>query len=215
MPRPGMRAVRGAPRMAGQNSIPVRPGGRRPGVDIMTGMTPVPVRKPGRARAPAPSPVRLLAPAILGLSILFPAPALADRRPKTVFRSQPVEWNLEEGEDQASPTLVFTPAWTWSGFTAPLAGDPVTVQGSIVAAARDGSIAALRADTGEVAWRAAVEAPLTVGPATDGTLVFLATAGGRLLSLKGADGLPGWTADLASGPPVPIRVLGGRLLARP
>jgi outer membrane protein assembly factor BamB len=156
--------------------------------------------------------VRFLAPVILGLTVLFPAPALADRRSKTVFRSQPVEWNLEEGEDQALPTLAFTPAWTWSGFAAPLAGDPVAVLGSIVAAARDGGIAALRDDSGEVAWRASVEAPLTVGPATDGTLVFLATAEGHLVSLKGTDGLPGWSADLASGPAVPIRVIGRRLL---
>jgi hypothetical protein len=167
---------------------------------------------PSAARRALTCSIQVAVPVIFLLAVLLPAPACADRRQKTVFRSQPVEWNLEMGEGQAPPTLVFTTAWTWSGFAAPLAGDPVTVLGTIVAAARDGAIAALRPSDGEVVWKATVDAPLIVGPATDGTMVFLATAAGRVLSLKGGDGLPAWSADLASGPAAPIRVIGRRLL---
>ena len=181
---------------------------------IMAAMTPfrAPDRSVSSARGPCARTVRLLAPATVVLALLVPGPSFADRRPKTVFRSQPIEWNADLDEGQAPMTLVFTPAWTWSGFAAPLAGDPVGVLGTIVAAARDGTIAALRPNGGEVAWKASVGAPLAVGPATDGTLVFLATAAGRVLALKGGDGLPAWSADLPSGPAVPIRVIGHRLL---
>ena len=155
---------------------------------------------------------RTFAVAILCLGMFLPLPALADRRLKTVFRSQPVEWSLEMGEDDRPPELVFTPAWTWSGFKAPLAGDPVATPLTIVASSRDGEMAALRSTSGEIAWRTSLGSPLTVGPATDGTLVFQATAEGRLTALKGSDGLPAWSADLGSGPAVPVRVFGRRVL---
>ena len=164
---------------------------------------------PPRSRALARA---LLPAAIFCLGTLISFPALADRRLKTVFRSQPVEWSLEMGADDRPPDIVFTPAWTWSGFKAPLAGDPVAAMGTIVAASRDGEIAALHPASGEVAWRTSLETPLTVGPATDGTLVFQATAAGRLTALKGSDGRPEWSAELASGPAVPVRVIGGRVL---
>ncbi|MBI1950524.1 MAG: PQQ-binding-like beta-propeller repeat protein [Acidobacteria bacterium] len=155
---------------------------------------------------------RTLAAAISCLGILLPVPALADRRLKTVFRSQPVEWSLEMREDDSLPELVFTPAWTWSGFKTPLAGDPIATPVAIVVSSRDGEVAALHSTSGEVAWRTSMDSHLTVGPASDGTLVFQATAAGRLTALKGSDGLPAWSADLGSGPAVPVRVFGRRVL---
>ena len=139
-------------------------------------------------------------------------PVWAVRRQKTVFMSQPADWAPEMDEDHKPPSLVFQSAWTWSGFKAPLAGDPVVCAGSIVATSRDGEVAALDPIKGEVSWRISLEEPLGSGAATDGTLLFLASARGRLRALRGRDGVPVWTADLPDAPVVAPRVIGARVL---
>src|SRR5206468_4163464 len=50
------------------------------------------------------------------------------------------------------------------------------------------------------------------GPATDGTLVFQASAGGRLTAVNGPDGHPAWSIDLPARMTVPMRVIGSRVL---
>ena len=148
---------------------------------------------------------------ILGLAFL-PEAARAVRPQRTVFHTQPVEWNPEVDEDHKPPALVFQPSWTWNGFKAPLAGDPVLCAGSIVAASRDGDVVAIVPSTGEIRWRASLAEAVTVGPATDGTLVFQVSARGRLRALQGLDGQPAWSIDLPETTAVPIRVIGGRVL---
>src|SRR5437867_11206153 len=108
------------------------------------------------------------------VAIASGGPAWAVRRQKTVFLSQPSDWTPLMDGDHKLPSLDFQTAWTWGGFKAPLAGDPVACAGSIVAASRDGEIAALDPLNGRVSWRIGLEEPLGVGPATDGTLLILA-----------------------------------------
>ncbi len=156
---------------------------------------------------------RLTPAACLALvAIASSVPAWAVRRQKTVFLSQPPDWAPVVDEDHKPPALAFHPEWTWGGFKAPLAGDPVPCAGSIVATSRDGEIAALDPIDGKVSWTTSLGEPLGVGPATDGTLLFLAGARGRLQALQGRDGAPVWTADLKAEPVVPPRIIGSRVL---
>jgi putative pyrroloquinoline-quinone binding quinoprotein/putative pyrroloquinoline-quinone-binding quinoprotein len=134
------------------------------------------------------------------------------RRQRTVFLSQPDDWAPLMDEDHKLPTLVFKTAWTWSGFKAPLAGDPVLCAGSIVATSRDGEVAALDPITGEVRWRVSLEEPPSSGAASDGTLLFVAGVRDRLRALQGRDGAPVWTAELPAAPVIAPRVIGTRVL---
>src|SRR5262245_7184674 len=149
-----------------------------------------------------------LAGCLLLASFLPTPPLWAVRRERTVFMSQPAAWGAE-GDDK-QPSLVFQTAWTWSDFTAPLAGDPVLCAGAIVAASRAGEIVALDPTGGEVIWRKRLADPVA-GLASDGTAVRVAEAG-RLRALRGQDGSEIWTADLPAAPAVAPRAIGGRVL---
>src|SRR5512134_714079 len=95
------------------------------------------------ARVPAKGGSILLRPGrhfttILLMALLLPHASWA--RPKSVFRGQAVEWTPDLlGADTVEP-VAFQPAWTFSGFAAPLAGDPVAIIGALVGAARDGEV---------------------------------------------------------------------------
>src|SRR5436309_4711448 len=144
-----MRAARGPSRKGVQNSTPLSPGGRRP--EVYNGRVPAsrgsmrmsPSHRRSRRRAVLPACLVLAAIAATG-------PVWAVRRQKSVFLSQPADWAPLMDEDHKAPTLLFKTAWSWSGFKAPLAGDPVLCAGSIVAASRDGEVAALDPIKGEV-----------------------------------------------------------------
>ncbi len=153
-----------------------------------------------------------LAALLAVVAVAWPVHAWAVRRQRTVFLSQPSDWAPQVDEDHKPPSLAFQPAWTWSGFKSPLAGDPVACAGSIVAASRDGEIAALEPIKGEAIWVAALTEPVILGPATDGTRLFVATSRARLHALDGRDGAPIWTAELPAEPVVAPRVLGSRVL---
>ena len=156
--------------------------------------------------------MRVILVAALLVLAFFPGAARAVRPQRTVFHSQPVEWNPDLDEDHKPPSLVFQPSWTWSGFKSPLAGDSVLCAGSIVAASRDGEIVAIVPATGAIRWKASLAQPLNTGPATDGTLVFQASDRGRLIAFQGSDGRPAWSVDLPGKTVVPVRVVGGRIL---
>jgi outer membrane protein assembly factor BamB len=146
------------------------------------------------------------------VAIGLPGTARAVRHQKTVFLSQPSDWAPQVDDDHKPPSLAFHPAWTWSGFKSPLAGDPVACAGSIVAASRDGEIAALDPLKGDAVWTVPLGELLSTGPATDGTRLFVATSRGQLRALQGRDGAFLWTAPLPGEPVVPPRVIGPRVL---
>lgn len=144
--------------------------------------------------------------AVLIATLLEPG-AFAARRQKTVFRSQPIVWEMEFGREDQAPDLEFSPAWTFDGFRAPLAGDPVAVGGLLVAASQEGEITALRATDGAMMWRKELGEALRLGPVTRDGLVFQATMAGALLALDAAQGRTVWYADLRAEPlfpPTPV-----------
>lgn len=144
-------------------------------------------------------------------SIAATDPLWAVRRERTVFLSQPAGWGPDADDDEKGPSLVFQTTWTWSDFTAPVAGDPVLCAGAIVAASRAGEIVALDPARGEPIWRARLADPVA-GLTTDGTTLFVAEGAGRLRALRGQDGSELWTTDLSAAPAVAPRTLGGRVL---
>jgi hypothetical protein len=154
---------------------------------------------------------RLLS-AALACALLLPEPSLAARRQKTVFRSQPTEWDPEPGRDGAPRAIAFEASWTFEGFGAPIAGDPVVSGRLLVAAGQDGEVVALDPADGRVAWRSALAGPLGVGPAADASRIYLSTRGGRLLALNAGDGRALWTTEVGSEPAAAPRILGARLL---
>jgi outer membrane protein assembly factor BamB len=153
-----------------------------------------------------------LAALLMVAAVAWPVHAWAVRRQRTVFLSQPSDWAPQVDEENKPPSLVFQPAWTWSGFKSPLAGDPVACAGSIVAASREGEIAALEPVKGDAAWVTALAEPVVLGPATDGARLFVATSRARLHALDGRGGAPLWTAELPAEPVVAPRVLGSRVV---
>jgi outer membrane protein assembly factor BamB len=164
---------------------------RRARSDVKGGFT---LLRPGR-----------LATVVVLMAVLLPAAAVA--RSKSVFRGQSVEWSPDLiGADAVEP-ISFQPAWTFEGFQAPLAGDPVAMTGALIGAARDGEVVALDAARGQPYWRVSLPAPLQVGPVTADGTVYQAAGDGRLYAFDGTDGSVLWSADLgaeAVAPPTPI-----------
>ncbi|HKN47977.1 MAG TPA: PQQ-binding-like beta-propeller repeat protein [Candidatus Polarisedimenticolia bacterium] len=162
--------------------------------------------RPGRRRTAWP-PVLLLG----SLLLLTPLPALA-RGEKTVFQSQPLEWDPEFRRDGPVASLDFVPAWTFGGFHAPLAGDPAVDGDLLLASSQDGEVAALDPARGEARWKTRLPDALTLGPLALAGRVYQATREGRLLSLDGNDGRILWTTDLGSAAAYTPRPIGSRLL---
>lgn len=74
------------------------------------------------------------------------------------------------------PTLVVRSAWTASiGKAGSFVFSPAASDGSIFAAAADGSVARFDAATGRQLWRINAGAPLSAGVGTDGKTVAVAT----------------------------------------
>lgn len=153
-----------------------------------------------------------LAVVVLAGAALLPGPARA-RPERSVFRSQPLDWEESMKRGGKPPPLAFTLSWTFSGFRAPLAGDPAPAGSLLVASGQDGEIVALDPATGTVAWRVDLGEPLSVGPAGVSDTVYQATKSGRLVALDGArGGRTAWSVELGSEPTSPPVEAGGRLL---
>ncbi len=137
-----------------------------------------------------------LSAVIVLMAVLLPSAAVA--RPKSVFRGQAVVWTLDLLEGDDVPPISFQPAWTFEGFRAPLAGDPVAMIGVLVGSARDGEVVALDGALGQPYWRVSLPAPLLVGPVAVDGIVYQAAGDGRLYALNGTDGRILWSGDLGA-----------------
>jgi outer membrane protein assembly factor BamB len=96
------------------------------------------------------------------------------------------------------PTLNVRTAWrvnVGGARGAPL--QPAVLENAVYAAANNGTVLRVAPATGEVVWRIDANAKLTSGVGSDGFVVAVATARGELLTF-GADGKPGWRAQLPS-----------------
>ena len=96
------------------------------------------------------------------------------------------------------PTLVVRSAWTASiGKAGSFVFSPAASDGSIFAAAADGSVARFDAATGRQLWRINAGAPLSAGVGTDGKTVAVATDKGMVIAFDG-DGKLRWKAHTSS-----------------
>ncbi len=90
----------------------------------------------------------------------------------------PTRWQQQVG---AAGEFVFTPA---------------IVDGSVYAAARDGTL--MRIDDGRQVWRISAGQTISGGVGSDGRLVVVGTAKGDVLAFHAADGRPAWQARVSS-----------------
>lgn len=105
-----------------------------------------------------------------------PAPLTPIANPQAVR----VLWSASVGEGER---FIFSPA---------LAGD------SVYAAGRDGSVARFDAATGSVRWRISLDARLSAGVGSDGTLVVAGTDEGEVFALDAQSGSIRWRARVSS-----------------
>jgi len=99
----------------------------------------------------------------------------------------------------------------------------IAVDGDTVfAAARDGEITALDANTGKTRWQAETEDDLSAGPSAGDGLVVVGSTSGRLIALEAATGKLRWSSDvkgevlaapLVTADRVVVRLVDGRLRA--
>jgi outer membrane protein assembly factor BamB len=99
----------------------------------------------------------------------------------------------------------------------------IAVDGDTVfAAARDGEITALDANTGKSRWQAQTEDDLSAGPSAGDGLVVVGSTSGRLIALEAATGKLRWSSDvkgevlaapLVTADRVVVRLVDGRLRA--
>jgi outer membrane protein assembly factor BamB len=143
--------------------------------------------------------------------LLLPAPATS-RPQRSVFSSQSVEWEADGRRRERPATLVFSRVWTFNGFRAPLAGDPLASGRSLFVSSQDGEVVALEQDGGTETWRVSLGEPLALGPAWGPGVVFVTARSGKIRALEMQDGRTTWTTDLRSEPAFLPRLVEGRLL---
>jgi outer membrane protein assembly factor BamB len=168
--------------------------------------------EPTAERRLAPLPARVIAGVIvLALAPASAIPALA-RSQKTVFHGLPVEADSALKPGQSKQPIDLTPAWTFTGLEAPLAGDPVAVKDRLIAVDRDGNVVALSAADGAEAWRTPLGEPPAAGPAVLDGVVFQGTTSGGLRALALEDGKEIWRAPLEGVPTSPPLLAAGRIV---
>jgi outer membrane protein assembly factor BamB len=114
------------------------------------------------------------------------------------FASKPVPRNPPAELVEFKPTLAIRTAWSTSiGSSGAFAFSPVSANGSVFAAAADGSIMRLDAATGRAVWRISAGMPLTAGVGSDGNTVAVAGEKGTVLVFNG-DGKLRWKAQASS-----------------
>ncbi|MBV8666928.1 MAG: outer membrane protein assembly factor BamB [Burkholderiaceae bacterium] len=104
------------------------------------------------------------------------------------------------------PTLTVHKAWSMSiGSSDDFSFSPAYAEGSVFAAAADGTIVRLAAGSGKLQWRIRAEMPLTAGVGSDGSTVAVAGEKGIVLAYDG-EGKLRWkaqsTSEILSAPAV-------------
>ena len=120
----------------------------------------------------------LLAAAVLaGCSSSPKAPEPAPLAPVAALMGTRLAWNIQVG--QGSETL-----------------QPLVVSGRVFAASASGNVLAIDAATGNVAWRVALDQPLSAGVGSDGTTVAVINRDNQLIALR--DGREVWRVRLSA-----------------
>jgi hypothetical protein len=91
-------------------------------------------------------------------------------------------------------------------------GSPVVADGYAVYATLDGTVRALAADTGALAWQVALGASVQGTPAIASGRVFVPTLGGKIVALALADGATLWSTNLGGLTVSSPALVGGDLI---
>lgn len=112
----------------------------------------------------------------------------------------------------AAESIPLTRLWQVSlGARSPLGFVPVVSAGDVWAAAQDGTVVRLDAQTGELRWRTRLRTPLSTGVGADGGTSVVVARDGTLIALD-AEGKLAWRVPVGSEVIVPPVVAEGRVL---
>src|SRR5262245_18268558 len=136
---------------------------------------------------------------------------LRARNQRTVFHGLPVEPESGMENRTKTPPIAFERSWSFAGFAAPLAGDPVPVPPYIAATDRSGQVVLVDDATGAAAWSVPLGEAAAIGPAVDDGVVYQGTAPGTLAAIAVEGGAVRWRAALGGAPLAPPLSAGGRL----
>lgn len=151
-------------------------------------------------------------PAAVFLALVVGALPATARDAKSVFTGLPIDPEVAVKPLKPDKPIRFEPAWSFAGFTAPLAGDLAATDQVVAGADVAGHLVVLDSKGGDERWRVDLEDAASVGPALAGNRVLQATSGGKLRAFALADGQPLWNADLGGAPAGPAVFLGGVVL---
>ncbi len=121
------------------------------------------------------------------------------------FSLNPVDWfRGPEGPQPAPLTAISNTQpvrvlWTSSiGSAERFIFSPARVGDRLFVAGHDGSVAGLDAESGSTRWRISLDARLSSGVGSDGSVVVVATDEGEVLALDATDGSVRWRARVSS-----------------
>ena len=144
----------------------------------------------------------------LGLALWLTSP-LAARDQKTVFHGLPVDPDTGFKRGAPTPQVVFERAWIFTGFTSPLAGDPVSTMPDVVATDRAGQVVRIDAATGVAVWTAQLGEAAAIGPAVDFGTIYQGTVSGTVVSIAVEDGAIHWRIAIGGAPLAPPVAMDG------
>jgi hypothetical protein len=153
-----------------------------------------------------------LLPAVAVIALVAGLPPAAARDSKSVFTGLPIDPEFGPKPIKAEKPIRFEPAWSFAGFTAPLAGDLAASDTMLAGTDVAGHVVVLDPKDGSQRWRVDLEDAASTGPALAGEAVVQSTSGGKLRAFAAADGRPLWSADLGGTPAGPAVFLGGVVL---
>ncbi|HEV8198822.1 MAG TPA: PQQ-binding-like beta-propeller repeat protein [Candidatus Polarisedimenticolia bacterium] len=154
---------------------------------------------------------RLLPAAVFLVLVVGAMPATA-RDAKSVFTGLPIDPEVGAKPAKAEKPIRFEPAWSFAGFTAPLAGDLASSEDVLAGTDVAGHLVVLGSKDGAERWRVDLEDAASVGPALAADRVLQPTSGGKLRAFALADGQPLWSVDLGGAPAGAAVFLGGVIL---
>ena len=121
------------------------------------------------------------------------------------FSLNPLDWFKGSEGPKPAPLTPLTSSqpvrvlWTSSiGSADRFIFSPARVGDAVFVAGRDGSVARLDAGDGTTRWRVSLDARLSSGVGSDGTVAVVATDEGEVLALDASDGAVRWRAQVSS-----------------
>ncbi|HYV19216.1 MAG TPA: PQQ-binding-like beta-propeller repeat protein [Verrucomicrobiae bacterium] len=151
-------------------------------------------------------------PAAAVLALVMGAMPAAARDSKSVFTGLPIDPEIAAKPLKPDKPIRFEPAWSFAGFTAPLAGDLAASDALLAGTDVAGHLVVLDPKSGTERWHVDLEDAASTGPTVAGEAILQATSGGKLRAFAASDGRALWSADLGGLPAGPAVLLWGSVL---